>query len=146
MIFRFVLVCLVAASLLMLSLALQQPSPAYYQRCLDIGTSSGCSGCNNVTTGCEWCSHPDDESALPPTLRSSCAPKEFCSGLPQLNGKAFHKADIHICPSDPANEKTLGGKDISPKNAQRFSPSVDSHYCEFAQEPHTIDRCTNIIL
>jgi len=108
-------------------------------RCGDIGISSGCSGCNNPHTGCEWCTSSKDESEPPQGAPNNCVPKDWCGVL----GDEWSVSKT-LCPAIPYQERKLRGTQISTEDELRFSPSFDKHYCEFPKQPWTVDRFSNI--
>jgi len=116
------------------------------ERCLDVGASTGCAGCNAATTGCEWCWYPKDHALLPSEEWSACAPKGHCDIFFGPNGEPFERALNTLCPApDVAHERMLREPKSDILDELVFSPSFAPHYCGFSRDSWTVDRFANVV-
>jgi len=125
------------------------PEQKAWDRCDSIGSSSGCSGCSNALTGCEWCAVNVDETYLDEE-HSNCAPKGYCANL-SYNGdptnmfvEAVYEPANHLCPADPIKtEPVFKGSRVTIPAETKHTGFFESKYCEFPEQPWAIDRTVN---
>jgi len=125
------------------------PPAAQWKICDDIGRATGCSGCSNNLTGCEWCALNVDEGRHEEG-HSNCAPEGFCADLPTtattgLIVEAVYGPGNHLCPADPehSTEPIFHGSQVNIPEESLHTGFLAPHFCDFPKDPWAIDRTVN---
>jgi len=125
--------CLIVATVLLLASADTDLELRKFN-CLLIGAGTGCSGCNSGAFDCEWCTPAGNDG----DINSQCLPRGYCDSIPGF------VPDHRQCPDDPAKEPhyhgTFAENNIGAHFARDWSPSFDSEYCDFPEQPWVVDR------
>jgi len=129
------LVLVLCVALVGLCMAREYPSIEAYNRCVNIGSDSGCSGCVADNINCDWCVQADNDETY------ACLPEGSCEDFGYVSKP-------HLCPANPAKEPMYINRDAtagegSSSQETFWSPSFDAMYCDFPREPWTIDRTSN---
>jgi len=106
-----------------------------FDKCEKIGRGSGCSGCTNHTTPCEWCR---GESSL----NMVCAFKGKCGGHIDVDGSPY-EPEHHVCPDPTLIKEPFLQTQTAKKEEGKWTSFYNSHFCDFPSDPWPVDRTAN---